>query len=69
MGETVFEIIKAGGQDCPPPRPLYRIRQTYPDGSGARLIVTWSQLLRLQELIQERIDAERQLVENRGIKP
>ena len=33
MDET-FEIIKAGAADAPPERALYRIQQTYPDGSG-----------------------------------
>ena len=33
MGET-FEIIKAGAPDAPPEQTLYRIQQTYPDGSG-----------------------------------
>ena len=63
MDGPVFEIIKAGGEDLPPNGALYTIRQTYPDGSGARLIVDWPELLRLQEMIQERIDADRQLVE------
>ena len=58
MGETVFEIIKAGGQDCPPPGPLYRIQQTYPDGSGGRLNMDWEGLLRLHELIHDRIALE-----------
>ena len=66
VGELVeerFEIIKAGAPDAPPEQALYRIQQTYPDGSGGRLNVDWDGLRRLHELIQERIGAERQLVE------
>ena len=36
MDET-FEIIKAGAPDALPEQALYRIQQTYPDGSGGRL--------------------------------
>ena len=62
--DEMFEIIKAGAANAPPEQALYRIQHTYSDGSGARLNVDWQGLLRLQELIQERIDAEWQLVEN-----
>ncbi len=68
MGETVFEIIKAGGQDCPPPGPLYRIRQTYSDGSGARLNVDWEGLLQLHKLIHDRIALEGRVCETCGTK-
>ena len=62
MDET-FEIIKAGAPDAPPEQTLYRIQQTYPDDSGGRLNVDWDGLRRLHELIQEMVEAERQLVE------
>ena len=65
MDDEWYEIIKAGPADAPPEQALYHIQQTYPDGSGGRLNVDWDGLLRLHELIQERIGAERQLVENR----
>lgn len=41
MDVAVFEIIKAGDPAASPDGALYRIRQTYPDGSGARLNVSW----------------------------
>ncbi len=65
--DEVFEIIKAGPGDTPPEQALYRIQQTYPDGSGGRLNIDWDGLLRVHELIQERIGAERQLVENKKV--
>jgi hypothetical protein len=37
MDDETFEIIKAGAPDAPPEQALYRIQQTYPDGSGGRL--------------------------------
>jgi len=61
--EEVFEIIKAGAPDAPPEQALYRIQQTYSDGSGGRLNIDWDGLLRVHELIQEMVEAERQLVE------
>ena len=57
MDET-FEIIKAGAPDALPEQALYRIQQTYPDGSGGRLNVDWEGLLRLHELIHDRIAME-----------
>jgi len=57
MDET-FEIIKAGAPNAPPEQALYRIQQTYPDGSGGRLNVDWEGLLRLHELIHDRIALE-----------
>jgi len=62
MDDETFEIIKAGAPDGPPEQALYRIQQTYPDGSGGRLIIDWKGLHRLHELIHDRIDAERQLI-------
>ena len=53
-----FEIIKAGAPDAPPERALYRIQHTYSDGSGSRLNVDWEGLLRLHELIHDRIALE-----------
>jgi hypothetical protein len=55
MDDETFEIIKAGAPDAPPEQALYRIQQTYPDGSGGRLNVDWEGLLRLHELIHDRI--------------
>jgi len=60
--DEMFEIIKAGAPDGPPEQALYRIQQTYPDGSGGRLNIDWDGLLRVHELIRDRIDAERQLI-------
>ena len=60
--DEMFEIIKAGAPDGPPEQALYRIQQTYSDGSGGRLNVDWDGLLRVHELIRDRIDAERQLI-------
>ena len=57
MDET-FEIIKAGASDAPPEQALYRIQQTYPDGSGGRLNIDWKGLHRLHELIHDRIALE-----------
>ena len=57
MDET-FEIIKAGPQNAPPEQALYRIQHTYSDGSGARLNVDWEGLLRLHEVIHDRIAME-----------
>ena len=34
--DEMFEIVKAGAPDAPPEQALYRIQQTYPDGSGGR---------------------------------
>ena len=62
MDDETFEIIKAGAADAPPEQALYRIQHTYSDGSGARLNVDWEGLLRLHEMIRDRIDAERQLI-------
>ena len=58
MDDETFEIIKAGAPDAPPEQALYRIQQTYPDGSGGRLNVDWEGLLRLHELIHDRIALE-----------
>ena len=56
--DEMFEIIKAGAADAPPEQALYRIQQTYPDGSGGRLNVDWEGLLRLHGLIHDRIALE-----------
>ena len=56
--DEVFEIIKAGPGDTPPEQALYRIQQTYPDGSGGRLNIDWDGLRRLHELIHDRIALE-----------
>ena len=58
MDDETFEIIKAGAPDAPPEQALYRIQQTYPDGSGARLNVDWTGLHRLHDLIHDRIALE-----------
>jgi len=34
--DEMFEIIKAGAPDGPPEQALYRIQQTYSNGSGGR---------------------------------
>jgi len=58
MDDETFEIIKAGAPDGPPEQALYRIQQTYPDGSGGRLNMDWDGLLRVHELIHDRIALE-----------
>ena len=58
MDDETFEIIKAGAPDAPPEQALYRIQQTYPDGSGGRLNIDWKGLLRLHGLIHDRIALE-----------
>lgn len=65
MDET-FEIIKAGSQDAPPEQALYRIQQTYSDGSGPRLNVDWEGLLQLHEIIHDRIALEKRPCETCG---
>ena len=62
MDET-FEIIKAGAPDGPPEQALYRIQHTYSDGSGGRLNIDWDGLLRLHELIHDRIALEGRVCE------
>lgn len=66
--DEVFEIIKAGPGDTPPEQALYRIQQTYSDGSGGRLNVDWDGLLRLHELIHDRIALEGRVCETCGTK-
>ena len=61
--DEMFEIIKAGAPDGPPEQALYRIQQTYPDGSGGRLNVDWEGLLRLHDLIHDRIALEGRVCE------
>jgi hypothetical protein len=56
--DEVFEIIKAGPGDTPPEQALYRIQQTYPDGSGGRLNIDWDGLLQVHGLIHDRIALE-----------
>ena len=56
--DEMFEIIKAGAPDGPPEQALYRIQQTYSDGSGGRLNVDWTGLHRLHDLIHDRIAME-----------
>ena len=56
--DEVFEIIKAGPGDTPPAQALYRIQQTYPDGSGRRLNIDWDGLHRLHALIHDRFAME-----------
>ncbi len=51
MDDERYEIIKAGAPNAPPEQALYRIQQTYPDGSGGRLNIDWEGLLQLHELI------------------
>ena len=58
MDDETFEIIKAGPQNAPPEQALYRIQHTYSDGSGGRLNIDWEGLLRLHELIHDRIALE-----------
>ena len=58
MDDETFEIIKAGAPDTPPEQALYRIQQTYPDGSGGRLNIDWDGLLRVHGLIHDRIALE-----------
>lgn len=58
MDDERYEIIKAGAPDGPPEQALYRIQQTYPDGSGGRLNVDWTGLHRLHDLIHDRIAME-----------
>ena len=70
MDDETFEIIKAGVPNAPPEQALYRIQQTYSDGSGGRLNVDWLGLHRLHELIHDRIaleDEMRRLVENSNV--
>ena len=52
-----------GAPDAPPEQALYRIQQTYPDGSGSRLNVDWEGLLRLHDLIHDRIALEGRVCE------
>ena len=61
--EERFELIKAGATEIPPEQALYRIQQTYPDGSGGRLNVDWAGLLRLHELIHDRLALEGRVCE------
>ena len=56
--DEMFEIIKAGAPDGPPEQTLYRIQHTYSDGSGSRLNIDWDGLLRVHELIHDRIALE-----------
>ncbi len=66
--DEMFEIIKAGAPDAPPEQALYRIQQTYPDGSGGRLNVDWEGLLRLHELIHDRVALEGHVCETCSTK-
>jgi len=62
--DEMFEIIKAGPQNAPPEQALYRIQHTYSDGSESRLNVDWDGLLRLHEVIHDRIAMEGCVCEN-----
>lgn len=58
MDDRTFEIIEPGAPMPHPEQALYRIQQTSPDGSGGRLNIDWDGLLRLHELIHDRIALE-----------
>ena len=63
MDDDTVEIIKWSAPAAPPERALYRIQQTYPDGSGGRLNIDWDGLLRVHELIHDRIALEGRVCE------